>query len=94
MTTIDIPNQSNSKASELPISVSKRKLSNEMTQQQPSKKGMIENALLTCQPRLDATASTEPQHCRISNWLLEIRSFKPPTSCSTLRSYKIVHSDM
>ena len=42
MTTIVVPNEKNSKASEFPISVSKRKLNHEMTQQQHSKRQMIE----------------------------------------------------
>ena len=50
MTTTDAPNETNSKASEFPISVSKRKLSHEMTQQQHSKRQMIENTLATDRP--------------------------------------------
>ena len=50
MTTIDEPNETNPKASEFPVSVSKRKLSHEMTQQQQSKRQMIEYTLLTGQP--------------------------------------------
>ena len=49
ISTIGVPNEMNSKASEFPISVSRRKLSHEMTQQQDSKRKMIENTLLTGQ---------------------------------------------
>ena len=79
-------NETNYKASEFLISVSKRKLSREMTEQQHSKRQMSEYTPLTGQ-------STEPQHRRISNWLLEMHSVKPPKSCSTRQGYKIVHSD-
>ena len=71
MTTIVVPNETNFKASEFPISVSKRKLSHEMTQQQHRKRQMIENIPLTGQPTL-AAAATELQHRRISNRLLEM----------------------
>ena len=50
MTTIDVPNETNPQASEFPISVNKRKLSHEMTQQQHSKRQMIEYTPLTGQP--------------------------------------------
>ena len=79
-------NETNYKASEFLISVSKRKLSREMTQQQHSKRQMSEYTPLTGQ-------STEPQHRRISNRLLEMHSVKPSKSCSTRQGYKIVHSD-
>ena len=92
MTTIVVPNETNSKASEFQISVSKRKLSHEMTQQQHSKRQMIENIPLTGQPTL-AAAATESQHRRISNRLLEMQSVKPSKSCSTLQGYTIIHSD-
>ena len=92
MTTIVVPNETNSKAFEFQISVSKRKLSHEMTQQQHSKRQMIENIPLTDQPTL-AAAATEPQHRLISNRLLEMQNVKPPKSYGTLQVYKIVHSD-
>ena len=92
MATIVVPYETNSKASEFQISVSKRKLSHEMTQQQHSKRQMIENIPLTGQPTL-AAAATEPQHRRISNRLLEMQNVKPSKSCSTLQGYKIIHSD-
>ena len=79
-------NETNYKASEFLISVSKRKLSREMTEQQHSKRQMSEYTPLIGQP-------TEPQHRRISNLLLETHSVKPPMSCSTRQGYKIVHSD-
>ena len=79
-------NETNYKASEFLISVSKRKLSREMTEQQHSKRQMSEYTPLTGQ-------STEPQHRRISNRLLEMHSVKPSKSCSTRQGYKIVHSD-
>ena len=79
MTTIVVPNEKNSKASEFPISVSKRKLNHEMTQQQHSKRQMIEQTSLTDQPTLAAVAA-EPQHFRISNRLLKMQIVKPPKS--------------
>ena len=79
-------NETNFKTSEFLISVSKRKLSREMTEQQHSKRQMSEYTPLTGQ-------STEPQHRRISNRLLEMHSVKPSKSCSTRQGYKIVHSD-
>ena len=54
---------------------------------------MIENTLLTAQLPTPAVAATASQHCRISNQLPEIQSFKPTKSCSTLQGYKILHSD-
>ena len=53
-------NETNFKTSEFLISVSKRKLSREMTEQQHSKRQMSEYTPLTGQ-------STELQHRRISN---------------------------
>ena len=50
MTTIVVPNETNSKASEFPISVSKRKLSQEMIQQQHNKRQMSEYTPLIGQP--------------------------------------------
>ena len=79
-------NETNFKTSEFLISVSKRKLSREMTEQQHSKRQMSEYTPLTGQ-------STEPQHRRIGNRLLEMHSVKPPKSCSTRQGYKVVHSD-
>ena len=79
MTTIVVPNETNSKASEFPISVSKRKLDHEMTQQQYSKRQMIEYTSLTDQPTLAAVAA-EPQHLRISNRLLKMQIVKLPKS--------------
>ena len=79
-------NETNYKASKFLISVSKWKLSREMTEQQHSKRQMSEYTPLTGQ-------STEPQHRRIGNRLLEMHSVKPPKSCSTRQGYKVVHSD-
>ena len=73
-------NETNFKTSEFLISVSKRKLSREMTEQQHSKRQMSEYTPLTGQ-------STEPQHRRIGNRLLEMHSVKPPKSCSTRQGY-------
>ena len=51
-----IPNETNSKASEFPISISKRKLSHEMIQQQHNKRQMSEYTPLIGQPTLGAAA--------------------------------------
>ena len=47
MASIVVPSETNSKVSEFQISVSKRKLNHETTQQQNSKRQVIENAPLT-----------------------------------------------
>ena len=103
MASIVVPSETNSKVSEFQISVSKRKLNHETTQQQNSKRQLIENAPLTGKQTQSSTlaaataaaaaTATEPQHRRTSNRLLEIQSFKPPKSFSTLQGYKLIHSD-
>ena len=100
MTTIVVLNETNSKVPEFPISVSKRKLSHEITQQQHSKRLVIENTPLTVQPTLAAAtaaaaaaAATEHQHRRISNPLpnLEYQTSKVLQYSSRLQNHTFRH---
>ena len=92
VTTIDLPNEMNFKASEFLISVIKRKLSHQMTQEQQSKRRWVN--ILHWQANLHFVLqplSPTQDRC-ISNRLLEMQSVKPPKSCSTLQGYKNVLS--
>ena len=93
VTTIDLLNEMNFKASEFLISVIKKKLSHQMTQEQQSKRRWVN--ILHWQANLHFVLQllSPTQHCCISHQLFEMQHVKPPKSCSALQDYKNVLSD-
>ena len=92
MTTIIVHNETNSKAYDFQISISKRKLSHEVTQQQHRERhnwkyfiGRSSFIIYTC-----CCCYSEPRHYGTINQFLEMQSAEPAKHWSIVQDFKII----